>query len=74
MENKIINFGDEKGKIIISRKFGYDHGYSTVTCYLNKIEFIHGFVILYSDNEYTEIINNDSIRDIKIFERNDNNV
>ena len=74
MENKIIDFGDEKRKITISRKFGYDHGYSTVTYYLSKIEFIHGFVILYSDNEYTEIINNDSIRDIKIFERNDNNV
>ena len=74
MENKIINFGDEKRKITISRKFGYDNGYSTVTYYLDKIEFIHGFVILYFANGEIEIINNNSIRDIKISERNDINV
>lgn len=74
MENKVINFGDEKRKISITRKIGYDHGYSTVTYYLNKIEFIHGFVFLYFDNGYIEIINNDSIRDIRIGERNNNNV
>ena len=74
MENKIINFGDEKRKITITRKMGFEHGYSTLTYYLNKIEFIHGFVILYFDNGYTEIVNSNSIRDIKIYERNNNNV